>query len=236
MSIWSRLFLTQNAKRGSSRINIEEYHKAQMMVDEKVYQIKNISLSGVGFVIEDENYFEVGQKYEGSLILNKNQIPVILEVRRKESNIIGAILEIEDRFSKELLSFFEGELNALSLRKISIDSLKRDENGEPCWFYGDRNHELYLTTQGDVVTTFQLNYHGHIIVADNEKFHLGVQVDENTPGEHKTSKLVSKTVKVDDDFKLMILRFVKSINDLLPEHKTQILARLSTQFGVTLDA
>lgn len=237
MKKMSRLIIgfASQKDRENLRIPIKSFHQFILRINNIDHEVNNISLTGIGFKINPALHCKLGESLTAQLIMNKQKFNLSLIVKHNSNNYVGAkLISQDENFVLNLMKILESEFSALSLRKIDAKVLKADENGKPHWFYGNPNHEIYFTTKNDLVTSFQINYHGQIIIAENDKIHVGIQIEEDRAGEHKTSNLVSGKVKLEDELKLLILRFVSTVDGIEPVFKQQILRRLSEYFKVSL--
>ena len=67
---------------------------------------------------------------------------------------------------------------------------------------------------------------------EDSSIYIGLMLEEERQGDHKTSNLVSEDIEVTDELKIFILRFIDSIVNLCDADKGQIIARLSDKFQV----
>lgn len=235
MDILSRLFGKKVIDR-PTRVKIQNFHKIEVWIDEQAYEVFNISIAGIGFMASSETpLYKKNTSVKAIVKILDKVCDIELKIRHQTKELIGCLVtgscDVYEKFVKE---YFQSELEALKLSKINEDKLNEDENGEPHWFYGDYNHEIYFTTKSDKVTSCHINYHGHMFISDNGKISTGVIMeDHNDTGKigHRASDLIQDTNKLPKDIMEYMYRFVESAKEIEDSHQKELLTILKDKFG-----
>lgn len=188
-------------------------------INEVEIPIENISVTGVGFYKRDR-VFNLEDKHECKVKFMSEFIETKVKVARLTETFVGVqviegLAEYEN-FVKELYKYEE---LASQVRYIGPERLKESEYGEPHWFYGEDNCEVFFTLIGDEVTYFTVVLFGNVVEykRDSNTLFIGHISDEETnPLKHKKSDLVDR--EEDEEISLEHLHnaaeFVKNINFL----------------------
>lgn len=232
MDIISRIFRKKYTQE-NPRVKIQNFHKITIMINDEEYEVYNVSLGGIGFLVENNN-FKTDEKYNAVVKVLDQLCDIEVLVRHHTKDLVGCSVEgsceVYQDFVKE---YFNSELEALKLRKISRDKMNDDENGDPHWFYGDYNHEIYFTSRGEDITTLHINYHGYMFIFDNGKSSTGlVWEDSKEEISHKSANLIQQSNKLPKDIMEFMYRFVESVEDLEPVFKKQIMSIMNGRFGI----
>lgn len=232
MDLISRIFRKKYTQE-NPRVKIQNFHNITIMIEDKEYDVYNISIGGIGF-ISDESKFKKQDRYHAVVKILDQLCDIEILVRHHTKNLVGCSVEGScDVYQDFVKEYFNSELEALKLRKIDKEKMNEDENGEPHWFYGDYNHEIYFTTYREDVTTLHINYHGHMFIYDNGKSSTGlVWEDKKEDIAHKSSNLVQESNKLPKDIMEFMYRFVESVEDLDSNYKKIIMGIMKERFGI----
>lgn len=232
MGIISRIF-KKRYSQANPRVKIQNFHKIMITIEDNDYEVYNISLGGIGFLV-DESKLSKEKSYNAVVKILDQVCDIEVKVRHHTKGLVGCSVEgaceVYQDFVKE---YFNSELEALKLRKIDREKMNDDENGEPHWFYGDYNHEIYFTTMEDNITTLQINYHGYMFIYDQGKTHTGVLWEEDKGAvSHKTANLVQQSNKLPKDIMEYMYRFVESVESMDQVLKQKMMRIMKERFGV----
>lgn len=232
MDIISRIFKKKYSQE-NPRVKIQNFHKIMIIIEGEEYEVYNVALGGIGFVV-DQAKFKQDETYNAVVKILDQVCDIQIKVRHHTKELVGCSVEGSCEVYQDFVrEYFNSELEALKLRKIDRNKMNDDENGEPHWFYGDYNHEIYFTTSGDDITTLQINYHGYVFVYDQGKSHTGIVSEENKGAlSHKTANLVEPSSKLPKDIMEFMYRFVESVDDLEPVLKKQMMGIMKGRFGI----
>lgn len=195
----------------------------------KDLRIVNISTSGVAVENALQRDFCVGQNVRARLALENKTFEMALEVRRRDSDILGLrVLNPEPSYQTALVAFFRKEIEAVRMVQVPADLQKRPDDGVPVWFRGSEHSELYLTASGKEVLTFQLAFFGHYFECDasGDLRYGSLLVSDRGPARVKESDLVNWEPEVDAQILESISAFVENINGLAVDLKQALIRRL----------
>jgi len=234
MNLFSRLFVKELSKR-EKRVKIQHFHKIELLIEDQKYEISNISTSGLGIITDNKSF----QPTKGSIIPAVVKIidelcDISLEVVFTSSNSIGyRVSGACDVYKKFVVNYFNSELQALNLRAIDPANLAPNADGKPFWFHGDQNHEVFFTTVDHEITTYQINFHGYMVIMEpNGNVITGVTWDEDDElHKIKSSTLVKSIFKLPKDIMEFIYRFVETIEGIDSNHHNFLLKSLDNKFG-----
>jgi hypothetical protein len=148
MSIVSRLF-GKNTKNKNDRIKVQQFHKIQLLIEDKEYPVETISVTGFGFIDKESNKnFKKGKLIHAVIRVLDQLCDIQIDIRHKDSGLIGCkVVTSCEIYRKYVEEYFRSELEGLKLRLIASENIKDNEYGEPFWLYGDYNHEIYFTVK-----------------------------------------------------------------------------------------
>jgi hypothetical protein len=203
MKVWSRLFRRYVSTR-PDRVKVKFFHDIIIIINDKEYEVHNISTGGLGLMVNKDDKFPKGEKINAVAKIYDKLCDIELEFVHRTGNILGCkVITACDVFREYVTEYFHSELAALSLSKIDEEKLRENEHGQAHWFYGDVNHELHYTTKDDKVTTFQINYQGYVAVQNEDgNIYCGLLLEEDREGGHKTANLVSEDVELTEEMKI----------------------------------
>lgn len=233
MSIISRLFNGKKRDDGKVRIKIQHFHKIKLFIEDKEFKVENISITGIGFVDNNKIInFEKNKKINAVVSVLDQLCDIEISLRHKSGPLIGArVISSCEVYKNYVEEYFQSELEGLKLKRIARESMKNTDEGEPYWLYGDSNHEIYFTATEDKVTSFQVNYHGQMVLYDGEKISTGViWEDENEEVGYKTSALIKPADSLSKEMMEYIFRFVEVTSDINKLYKKQILELIESKF------
>ncbi len=234
MNLFSRLFNKQNEKR-DKRVKIQHFHKVELLIENIKYEILNISANGLGIVLHKQQFaHKKGSVFPAVIRIVDELCDVNLEVVFTSKESVGCkVSGACDVYKKFVINYFNSELQALNLRSIDPANLAPNENGKPAWFHGDQNHEVFFTTVDHEITTFQINFHGYMVIKEpSGRVITGVTWDEdNELHKIKSSTLVKSTFKLPKDIMEFIYRFIETMENIEPKYQKYLLSSLDEKFG-----
>jgi hypothetical protein len=232
MSIVSRLF-GKNTKNKNDRIKVQQFHKIQLLIEDKEYPVETISVTGFGFIDKESNKnFKKGKLIHAVIRVLDQLCDIQIDIRHKDSGLIGCkVVTSCEIYRKYVEEYFRSELEGLKLRLIASENIKDNEYGEPFWLYGDYNHEIYFTVKENKVTSFQINLHGEIVSYSDGKISTGhVWEDDREDIAHKSSDLIKESSKLSKETMEFIFRFVEVAEDIKKSYKDEILNLIDKRF------
>lgn len=190
--------------------------------------LSNISTSGVAFKFEGSNeQFIVGDKVSVVFSIYENECPVNVEVVRVDDDTIGCrLLNNISRFSELISKFYKIELSAADMSHVDSQRLNPKKHGDPHWYHGDNNCELYFVERNDKILNFHITFFGNAIeFGVDGRMVYGHVWDEERDKDiaYKGSKLIKVVDKMEDEILEESKGFVRQI-PLLDDHfKQQII-------------
>lgn len=150
------------------RVHINRLHAVSFDMETpdklKGLGITNISRTGIGFLGGHCQWPEPGNSVQGVLNILDYKLPTTLRVVHLTSVVVGChFTVIGQEFSEILGNYFDAELDALELVKVSHKYLKKNPDGTPVWFKGLDNSELYLVHNDNRICKFTLIFLGNTI-------------------------------------------------------------------------
>jgi hypothetical protein len=232
MGVVSRLF-GKKVKVRNDRVNVQHFHKIQLLIDENEYVVENVSVTGLGFIDKDSNKDFKKNKIIHAVVKVLDQFcDIQISIRHNNNALVGCrVLTSCEIYRKYVEDYFGSELEGLKLRMISAENIKENEYGDPSWLYGDYNHEIYFTVKEEQITSFQINFHGQIVSFADGKVSTGVVwEDEREDVTHKSSDLIKESSKLSKEMMEFIFRFVEVAQDIKKPYKDQILSLIDKRF------
>jgi hypothetical protein len=234
MDLFSRLFKQNHSKRQFGRVTVQPFHQISLWLDDQIFDIFTISLNGFSFINKIDRKFKKDQKINAAIRLLDKVCDIEIDVRHVSHQFVGCqVIGACDVYRDFVYNYFKSEIEASKLRKIDKDKVSPDEYGEPFWYYGDNNHEIYFTAKDNKVTSLQINYHGHMFLMHEGSTSTGiVWEDLKEEPAHKSSDLIKLSDKLPKEMMEYMLRFVECTEDINSSYKDQILQIMQTRFGI----
>lgn len=232
MDIISRIF-NRKSKNRKERVKIEHFHKIKLFIFEKEYEIENISITGIGFINSDNDKNLKKNKTIHAVVHVLDKLcDIELDIRHCSGSRIGCkVISACEIYRKYVEDYFKSELEGMKLRKIGNESVKVDKAGIPHWYYGDYNHEIYFTTKEQKISSFQINYHGQMVIYDGKVVSTGVVwEDDKEEISHKSSDLIKPSDKLSKEIMEYVFRFVEVASEIDKSYKDQILNLIDEKF------
>lgn len=226
--------LLKKIKPRDTRIKINAFHDVRAFVSGQEYLVSNISVTGIGLVLPGSvRSPRKGDNDFVKLLINNREITVRVKVVYRTSKLAGfEVLEDQEKYKKEILRYFETELESVSVKRMDSKRLdpKFSKIGKCEWYFGDSNHELILTQRSGVISFYQLKYYDYFIEKKEGKLTLLICKDEEFDfTRHKGSSLAESTSqKISGELLDIIIRFVQYIPELSPAFKDEVTSDLNT--------
>lgn len=130
-----------------------------------VITLKNISTSGVAFDFTGVNSdFHVHDVFEINFEIYNYQCSVNVEVVRTDKNVIGVrIISNIAEFNQLVCKFYKIELSAAEMSYVDSKRLNPKKDGDPHWYHGDNNCELYFVERNKKIMNFHITFFGNAI-------------------------------------------------------------------------
>ncbi|MGE3973806.1 MAG: hypothetical protein AB7F59_04690 [Bdellovibrionales bacterium] len=194
--------------------------------------IFNISVTGIGLLnVGLPEGMDIGSAFHGHLNIAGKSFTVHLRVAHINGQIIGCAFEGDSHdVSKAIYDYFVAEISAMEVTEVNASLLKKDSRGDPRWFFGANNSEVYITETDGRISYFHVTLLGNYFesYADGEpKFGYIVGNDSNNNLKPDQAALIQYTNQMPQETLNLIGAFVRSMTALPQEHKAFILSVLS---------
>lgn len=215
------------------RVQITALHGVEFKENQegKNLQLVNLSITGVGFLRSSiENWPSSGSVVKGELVFSDRKVQVEAQIVHVSEEIVGCQFQGDLSLIREVVPrYFQLELSALKLVRVKRELLKDEEDGDPLWFRGSDNCELFLVEKGGDWVRFNLVFFGnHFEGTRAGKIQYG-QVVEDEPDElqHKSSHLIRQVSSVSQEVIEGAVRFVQNISELPQSYRESLSECLS---------
>ena len=151
------------------RVSIDSLHNISFDAEHpfscKDIKLANISSTGIGFIKECSDFWpEAETVIEGTLKVLDHQTPMSARIIHITSDIAGCHFTKTSQPVKEILNkYFEVELAAMKMTKVSPEYLKKESDGDPIWFRGSDNCDLFLVASNNHIIRFNISFFGNNI-------------------------------------------------------------------------
>lgn len=194
--------------------------------------IFNVSVSGIGLINTGmPKDMELGSRFHGHLQIAGKPFSVALRIAHITDRIIGCAFEGDtQQLSKSIYDYFVAEISAMQVTEVNSSLLKEDPRGQPRWFFGANNSEVYITETKGRISYFHVTLLGNYLesYADGDpKFGYVIGDDSKNKMKPDQSSLIQYTTQMPEETLNLISAFVRSMSALPKEHKAFILSVLS---------
>ncbi|OFZ22449.1 MAG: hypothetical protein A2X94_01335 [Bdellovibrionales bacterium GWB1_55_8] len=194
----------------------------------KQMELSNISLTGLALTADSKaDRVRVGNFIFGDLVLGgAPAISVKLEVMRSMGSMLGCRFnEPTSELRSRILKYFEVEIASGEFLPVPAGRLAQEKDGQPAWFTGENNCELYLVTSGTKVVRFHLGLFANYVEGGEDlPLRFGKIVEDPIPEKpgHKGSSLIRPDENWGKEQLVMALRLVRQAAQLNPEHRKRL--------------
>ena len=197
--------------------------------------LSNISTTGVSFIRDSRQVWpQTGTIIDGKFLFQGREYPASMQIVHISGNMVGCQFStaVREVISPMVLRYFELELSALQLTPVNSNFLKKPEDGEPRWFRGKDNCELYYVENEGRIVRFNLTFFGnHIEGGDKLPLRYGEVVvdDEITDADGykiKETALIRPRGALSPEVMGMTFKFVANIDSLSESHRSELLTEL----------
>ncbi len=200
--------------------------------DNLLMKVVNISTTGMGIEnINKPQDIELGNVFPAMLTLNQKTSPVLLKVAQITETIVGCSFQGETttKLQQEIVNYFIAEISGMEVNEVNPKLLKPDTRGEPKWFFGANNSEIYYTFQKNHITYFHITLLGNYIECyDGKPVKFGYVVTQE--GENKMkpdqSSLIRFTEEMPELTLSLFIKFIRHIPSLKMEDRSYFLSVL----------
>lgn len=254
MSVFKKLFGTGESKNTqkevkskqirsrNTRINILALHHIHFRragaPESESIQIANLSIKGIGFVKTPGLVWpKPGALIQGTLTINNENYEVTPKVARVTEQVVGCSIENSQHGLIDAIArYFKLELTAQKMTKLRKEHLNPVSEGEPHYFVGENNCDLYYVESADQLLYFYVTFFGnHIEWKPGQKLKFGM-IDEGIyrdKASHKKTPTVVATSGFSGFSEEMldsVVRYVDNINELDTPIKKKIRDSLEASF------
>lgn len=196
-------------------------------IHEEPLQILNISTSGIAFFKGSLREVNIKDTWQGNLDVGGVCFPTQLAIARVSNDSIGAaFVSPSVDLARAIAKYLSPEISAVNMTAVPSDNLQPEPDGTPYWFHGENNCELHMVCEESRVLRFHLVFFGNYLEGGAGlplKFGQ-VAADEvsDKPG-YKGSSMIKGGLKMDSELKQIIIRFLKHIEKISPQHKESLI-------------
>lgn len=224
------------------RVRIHHFHNIELKISEPssdwAIQIANLSNSGIGFLVEGSEKIPGNiPGFRGVLQLENQEFPIHAKTIWQKGNFIGGKFENPaSELSAALQRYFATEISALRLYAVKSSYLKSQMEGDPHWFQGSEDFDLYFISSGSEIRYCIATMHEKILECGRDlpiSEGILVEADERDGRMLRRTPLVERKAKVEEDTLILARRFVLGIDGIEKSHQQNILRLLG---GKNLDS
>jgi len=186
------------------------------------FTLANLSISGLGCILHDASWPPPGSTVEGFLKIEEIAHPTTLRVIHLNHGIAGASFQNPSiQLIRAISDYLDIELAAVNLKAVPSTNLKEEPDGEPFWFYGTNNCELFFVLKDDKIVRFYLTLFGNYVEGTLDQPLKYGKVQENTQDRiaHKESATILWQPTWDQRLTDLTDRMLLNITKLQPEHR-----------------
>jgi len=234
MGIFNKLFGKKDIEKliiqRAPRIQLTALHDIKLLRSDPPAEgpigIANLSISGIGLLKKEAPSWPAPQSIiKGDLTLDsaKEKIPLEMLTVHISEQIVGcAFLDPGNSLlRKTILRYFEAELAALTMTRVPDAMLQQDESGQPSWYHGENNCELYLTSNSQGISHFNLCFFGNYFEGgQGQKTRFGHVIEDSfiDKPKYKGSSLIDWKTQPQEDLLATARKLVKNIPELPGDH------------------
>ncbi len=215
------------------RVQVTPLHDVEFEIIEgslrKTVRVANISVYGLGLVRDDTMAWPAtGEVLHGILTLQKTQTPLKLKIRHHAPRVVGCeFMEAPAPLRNQILSFFEVELAGVEMIKVRSDLLQKPPKGEPHWYRGGDQAELYFVTLQDQIESFHMSFLGwYLQASERESLRMGRVMDDDSVAKDRPAYKPSDLIRFEplsDPVLNAAARLILSVQGLSEQHRKTLL-------------
>jgi hypothetical protein len=231
MSFLNTVFKRKFIQR-AYRFGIEEHHDISVAIDGDIFEVENISTSGICLRSEILcKKFKNIKETVISLRLNNQIFIVSGEVARASRDQIAfAVSSDFPNFKTEVRTYFNNEMKSIKIVKKDIEELHYEGPGEIHWYFGDKFHEIFYVVNDGVLEAFWINCRNIIFESSPEtgfKSFLFSNHNQGLNEEFGDSSGFSHDATLYEEMIPFVLKFVEEISVLDKDLKSNIVKVIS---------
>nr|MBF0220627.1 PilZ domain-containing protein [Desulfobulbaceae bacterium] len=219
-------FFDKNSKtdivvRRPPRVHLGHLHSVSFDMESPERQsgigLTNISRTGIGFLASHCQWPQPGSSVQGTLNILNHKLPTTLRVVHLTSVVVGChFTVIGQEFSEILSSYFDAELDALRLVKVSPQYLKKCPAGTPVWYKGLDNSELFIVHTDNRIHEFTMVFLGNTIHWSEhlESAQYGVYQGSEVELYSQTATSLPSSIVQPSEINITAIKFIQNIKDL----------------------
>ena len=212
--------MSQDKKKRAPRIKSFSLKECRYInQNDSEFELTNLSSTGIGIARKaDDRWPAEGDKMTGTLRIQENEVPIFLQIVRKDGYNVGCAYAQDPIELKGLIyNMYDTEFSALELKKVNQSILREQPDGKPHWFFDGSGGELYFVERNGKIGRYSINFKNHHIEGAIDKRPI-VRAELETG-----HAAVTMTDKVREQF----LRFLNNIENLEDEYLQRLVALIN---------
>lgn len=227
------------------RVQLLALHQVTFLFDEasglQRASVSNLSMGGMALLWPDpeQSLPTLQSTFSGSLEIVRQTFPLKGKFVHTSDRIVGCqFTEVPSSYASDLARYFNTELAATRLHPINPEMLEAQPDGNPHFFAGPNQCELfYVENQGRLIR-FSLTFLGnHLEGLENGDVKAGWIKEDTGRDEkptYKGSSLVHSVGQLPPETFNSVLRFIHNIPCLNPEIGDEIIQRIQTAYKINI--
>lgn len=251
MSIFRRIFKSgtkpgHDQVQRAARLQMLPLHGVTFHVQEPPgfghLAVLNLSVEGIGLMRGSDGGRanwpapgSAGSRLRGRLMIRSEEFPLAVALVHAGADRAGGRFENPSpEFQRRLREHFLAEFAAQKMGAVKRELLQDDPDGEPRFFVGENNSELFLVEKDGRLVHFHLCFFGNVIDGEKDGTISAGTLDDRDhfasdgPG-RKSVALVKRAQAVSDDLAALAVRFLSNVRGLDSGLREQIEARLRSR-------
>ncbi len=223
----SRILADRAPRIPMSSLHNTEFSLIRDNMQQVQLPISNLSLTGLGFSRSSlDTWPAIGAPLKGSLQIGVDSFAVTAHVVHTSATTVGVHFENPSAAATlAILKYFESELLAHQLVRISSKLLAATDKGQPSFLFGKNNSELYYIENDNQLIEFHISFLGNYVEwSQAEGVRFGSIYDDTTS--HKMRDRGTGFIRAvdnpSDQLIASIQRFIHGIEEAPPEIREQI--------------
>ena len=187
--------------------------------------VANVSVTGIALILgAAEGWPEPGGELAGTLTVGSASFAVDLRIVHRTHDVVGCGFVSPSRaLTLAIQAYLAADLEALAMAYVPPRDLAAEPDGEPHWFHGHNNSELYLVERRGAVIRFRLTFFANYLEGgEGRPVRFGVVTRERDLSRDERDS-VRWLPMINAEQLAATLRFIAAIPGLRPGQRDGIL-------------